>query len=307
MIAPALRNVQTGSLRRLAPVSTIGRDPSNLIRLDDPSTSRAHAIVQWDDHAWTLRDLGSIHGTRVGSRRVAGERLALHAGDRITFGKDAEVWELVDASPPQPFAWCPKPRDEVGPSANVLFLSAESGAPAATVFRGREGGWVLERGDEQVAVEDGESIDIDGRVWRLILPDAARVTHAPNAVSLASAVVHLTVSRDWEHVALRLVDRGQELDLGELQCWAVVLLLAQERIRDADGPEHDQGWMDIEQICRDLAMRRGTVDVLITRARQALADRGVVGSERIVVARRGQRRTDLGAGAFVIHQDRAGA
>ena len=302
MSGPRLRELRSGSERRLAPFTTFGRDPNNLVRLDDASASRAHASVQWDGDAWVVRDLGSVNGTRVGARRLGADRVALTAGDVLTFGTGDEAWEVVSVEPPIAFAWCPPTRAEIGAAAGVLFLPGAPDSGGATVFRGRAGGWVVEQGDDIRAVADGDWLELDGRAWRLVLPDAPRRTHAASTLNLADAKVHLTVSRDWEHITLRVTDGVHDVELGELQCWSIVLLLAQERQRDRGGPEHDQGWVDIEDICKGLAMRRGTVDVSITRARQALADRGVLGSERIVVARRGQRRTDLPPDAFIVHQ-----
>lgn len=300
MGGPRLLELRTGTERRLAPFTTIGRDPSNLLHLDDASVSRAHAAIHWEEGAWWMRDLGSANGSTLNGRRLTSAPAALSTSDRVTFGK-GEPWEVRSVAPPEAFAWSRKPPGELGASAGVLFLPGAGDAAPTTIYRNPAGAWVAERGDEVRPLLDGDWLEVDGRSWRLVLPDPSPRTHMPGGMNLASAVLHLTVSRDWEHVSLRLVEGDVELDLGELQCWGVVLLLAQERLRDQQGPEHDQGWLDIERIAKDLAMRRGTVDVAITRARQALAERGVLGAERIVVARRGQRRTGIGPGALVVH------
>jgi len=79
-----------------APV-VIGRDPDATIRLDDPSVSRRHAIVERSAGGQaTVRDLGSVNGTWVNDERVAAPR-ALAAGDRLRVGRQ----ELrVEASAP---------------------------------------------------------------------------------------------------------------------------------------------------------------------------------------------------------------
>ncbi|MBL8627688.1 MAG: response regulator [Myxococcales bacterium] len=65
--------------------SRIGRGPDADIRLDDPMVALAHAeVVGHDDGTVTIRDLGSRHGTFVGSRRV--EQAMLRDGDELLIG-----------------------------------------------------------------------------------------------------------------------------------------------------------------------------------------------------------------------------
>lgn len=65
---------------------SIGRHPSNTIRLDSSSVSRHHAVVeQLGEGDYLLRDLGSRNGSYVNERRVEGE-MSLSKGDLVRLG-----------------------------------------------------------------------------------------------------------------------------------------------------------------------------------------------------------------------------
>jgi pSer/pThr/pTyr-binding forkhead associated (FHA) protein len=72
---------------------TIGRDRSCDLVLADPSTSRAHAVIERSERGWTLRDEGSANGTFVNGRRVAA-RTVTH-GQTLRFGT-AEEFRFFD-------------------------------------------------------------------------------------------------------------------------------------------------------------------------------------------------------------------
>jgi pSer/pThr/pTyr-binding forkhead associated (FHA) protein len=74
-----------GRLFRLAGVSTIGRDPSAGIVLDDAEVSRRHAIVSVASGAVLIQDLESTNGVWVNDERIAEER-AIGPGDRVRIG-----------------------------------------------------------------------------------------------------------------------------------------------------------------------------------------------------------------------------
>jgi hypothetical protein len=302
--APSLRTPH--GVRRLAAWSLIGRDASCLIRVDDTRVSRTHASLEWRDAAWWVRDLGSANGTWVGDERLGADARLLRPGEPLRLGApDARPWELSESSAPVPFAVRVDSHEEMGPHGELLVLPEDEDG-AWMVHRRPSGHWVAERGDEQREVTDGDLLTADDEVWRLCLPGKATSTErmhpdrapagerATAAWSVQTARFEFTQSRDWEHARLSLVSGEHRLDLGDRQCWVVLVTLARERLADTQGAEHDQGWVDIDRLAHELGMRRGTVDVYITRARTELADLGVADAARVVVARRGQRRLGIG-------------
>lgn len=71
--------------------STIGRDASNTIHLNDSEVSRQHAIVtRIGENEFELRDTGSSNGTFVNSRLI--QSIKLRTGDRIQVGRTLIVF-----------------------------------------------------------------------------------------------------------------------------------------------------------------------------------------------------------------------
>ena len=56
-------------------VAVMGRDPSCDIPLDDPSASRRHAVMRFQDDRYVVEDLGSKNGTLVNDQRIEVHRL----------------------------------------------------------------------------------------------------------------------------------------------------------------------------------------------------------------------------------------
>lgn len=67
---------------------TIGRDPTNPVRLNDNSSSRVHCRVAYEGHNFVLLDNGSTNGTYYNGERV--QRAVLSFGDVIGVG-DSEL------------------------------------------------------------------------------------------------------------------------------------------------------------------------------------------------------------------------
>ena len=66
--------------------TTIGRDPSNAIFLDDVTVSRRHASVSRRSGELVLSDLASLNGTYVNRHRILADQ-ALTDGDELQIGK----------------------------------------------------------------------------------------------------------------------------------------------------------------------------------------------------------------------------
>jgi pSer/pThr/pTyr-binding forkhead associated (FHA) protein len=73
--------------------TTIGRDASSTVRLDDISVSRRHALVSGAGGTWTICDLHSSRGTsKNGALLEPGRDEALHDGDELRFGDTVVVF-----------------------------------------------------------------------------------------------------------------------------------------------------------------------------------------------------------------------
>ena len=73
---------------------TIGREASNGIAVTDPSVSRKHCLVSWQDGRFRVRDLDSRNGTQVNGAGV--EEQWLQHGDQIATGDSSFLFLLED-------------------------------------------------------------------------------------------------------------------------------------------------------------------------------------------------------------------
>ncbi len=78
--------------------STIGRQPSSTIPLQDPRSSGRHALLIFDQNQWKLRDLGSSNGTFVNDQRI--ETAILRQGDQIQFGNTVFTFSTESGQAP---------------------------------------------------------------------------------------------------------------------------------------------------------------------------------------------------------------
>ncbi|MGA8541139.1 MAG: FHA domain-containing protein [Terriglobales bacterium] len=66
-------------------VVTIGRQPDNLLRIDNPIVSGHHARIFWENDEYVLEDNDSFNGTYLNNRSVS--RAVLRDGDVVVIGK----------------------------------------------------------------------------------------------------------------------------------------------------------------------------------------------------------------------------
>lgn len=65
--------------------SKIGRDPANLVAIDDAKASREHARLRFADGVYSITDLGSSNGTYINEVRLEGQT-PLTDGDLVRIG-----------------------------------------------------------------------------------------------------------------------------------------------------------------------------------------------------------------------------
>src|SRR5262245_45631697 len=63
---------------------TLGRTSQSDVQIDDPSVSRRHCEISFDEGVLRVKDLGSVNGTFVNERAV--QDAEAHAGDAIRLG-----------------------------------------------------------------------------------------------------------------------------------------------------------------------------------------------------------------------------
>src|ERR1700686_4736508 len=66
------------------PITTIGREPGNDIVVSDPSVSRHHVQITWENGIWTISKLNPQNTLLVNQRDVL--RASIHERDTIALG-----------------------------------------------------------------------------------------------------------------------------------------------------------------------------------------------------------------------------
>jgi pSer/pThr/pTyr-binding forkhead associated (FHA) protein len=70
----------------------IGRAPTANLQLADDSISREHAVILWEDDAFTVEDLQSTNGIRVNGKKLRSAPLA--HGDEVQIGQTTLIFVL---------------------------------------------------------------------------------------------------------------------------------------------------------------------------------------------------------------------
>ena len=109
--------------------NAIGRSLENDLQIDDSSVSRSHAMVIVGEDRFTLVDLGSTGGTRIGEHRISGKHIG--EGSVITVGQTRFSLLGVDAFQGASSSGATM----IGsPSGSSLSLIAQSGPDAGRSF-----------------------------------------------------------------------------------------------------------------------------------------------------------------------------
>ena len=98
---------------------TIGRGAANQLSIADPVLSRHHCVISRDKDQFLIRDLGSLHGTRVNGIPIS--KQALQHGDQISLGGSVFAFLLQDDKAQVPHSQVEfEDESEVGGKTTVL-------------------------------------------------------------------------------------------------------------------------------------------------------------------------------------------
>jgi FHA domain-containing protein len=104
-MAKLILKFQDRVLRDIVPtggVITIGRQPDNVLCIDNPAVSGHHAKIYWEADGYVVEDIESFNGTYVNNRRI--EKQKLGDGDVVLVGKHT-IHFSVDLNETIPSSW----------------------------------------------------------------------------------------------------------------------------------------------------------------------------------------------------------
>jgi len=266
--------------------------------LDTADISKEHASLRWTGAHWELRDLNSRNGTFVGTTQLGSDdNYRLAVGDRARFGS-RESWRVVEVTPPPPMARHLRDGTFVVAQGHLLTLPSEAD-PQASVYRHPNGLWQLETTDQIEQVQSGAVVDVGEHSWRLLLAEASLQTAEPvdAAECLADSELSFEVSKDEEHVVVRINSGALERTMQDRAHHYVTLTLARLRLRDVQAglPPSECGWVHHADLQSMLGTSRNHLNVAVHRIRKQLEELGYVDAANIVERRRttGQLRIGL--------------
>lgn len=263
----------------LEPEHLVGRGPQCSLRIPEHYVSTQHAVVRWNGQLWEVVDRGSLNGTLLdGAALQPGRPYPLVVGSRLVFGHGDEAWTVEDVSPPEVMLI------DVDTGRALLASDGVVGVPSgeeplATVYRGIDGTWRLEKSDgDPLVLTQGVVFAVGSHSFRFCCPDAVATTASAGGVeSGGPAVATFRVSSDEEFVEFFLEYPRRRMSLGARSHNYLLLILARSRMADRDSglAESSCGWTYKEILADALRMTPQQIDGEVFRVRKHFAQHGL--------------------------------
>lgn len=286
------------------PDAVVGRSPRCALRLDEGYVSAQQAGLRWSGEVWEMRDLGSRNGTRVdGQQLQPGVGHPLRRGSVIWFGNEQQEWVFEDDAPPRPMIAPLAGGDPTFLEGDLLGVPSADD-PQATIYRGGDGRWTLERADaSSMTLDNGSVFETGGLQWRFVCPDfIASTTTAHQPLQVHELQLQFAVSRDEEHVELVATLGDKRFDLGSRGHNYLLLTLARRRLEDARAglPDTSCGWVYQDDLGRDLDIAVVQLNVDVFRIRKQIAGLGLADAPNIIERRPRVKQLRIGVGGLEI-------
>ena len=272
--------------------------------VEAPMASRVHAAIGWTDGQWFVRDMSSNGTWLNGEKLPKNHTVIVKQGDKLCFGDpQGNTWELLDLSHPQSLLIDTENPDSTIVLEDYTFIPDEGEPSAVAVYSPTGGSWSLQdvnvnNPNSGEHLGHGNVVDCAGRSWQVFLADSESATYTIDAPQqgLAQYEFVFRLSLDEENTLMEVHTDGDMIDLGDRTHHYLLAHLARKRATDAaDGlDEASQGWIDTEQLCRDLGLELSHANIQIFRARKQLAKAVTSPLEPDALIERGKGRLRFG-------------
>ena len=275
-----LQNDRTLDAHHLRGFHVFGRDTERAdTALFDDSCSRIHATIEWSQQNWTLKDV-SKNGTWVDGIQIPrGKSVRLEKDQRISFGgENSDAWSVKDLSKPVDLLVEDLPGSKTLELTDYLLLPGHDKSHA--MIRSTEvNGWFLYSNEDGRPAggpfRHGSSVVVGADRWRVFTADPSNQTPVYNgrlySVRDLHITLHMTIDEESTHAEVQF--RGAVADLGYRSHHYLVAHLA--RVRAAhnatDYDKSSAGWVEKEQLCRDLGISVNHLNLQIHRAQQHIS------------------------------------
>lgn len=278
----------------------IGRSTTSVDTLiEAPEVSRMHAVIQWHDNQWLIRDL-SQNGTWVNRHKLEKDNAhKLNVGDTLFFGSaDALGFRVQDLNPPQNMLLAAeqstsKAAETLANKNNQqaiecpIILSDYNLLPSvqqpeiALFYVASKDQWYKEFMDDAdgraFPVANFDLLTFANQSWQLRLTINNESTiHLAKAKLLAHQIKYrFNLSQDEENTELTITTDEEEHYLSNSVHHYLTLTLARHRNDDAKKglDEHNQGWRLPESIAKEIGCDIPLLNTHVCRAKQQFIEK----------------------------------
>jgi hypothetical protein len=267
----------TGAVRRLSAWNALGRAANQTILIEDDGVSSQHAVVEWSDGGWSIRDR-STNNTWVDHKVIKeGVWVPLKQGARIGLARPDESLILIDDSPPSLFARRRDTLEELdADEEGVLRL------PEGDVWWDDEQGWLCQDRNGTAP----STLEVGG--WTIVPPRATlERTRVVGREFRKATAVFRQERADKVGLTLRWPD-GYAVDF-KPRVWFVPLM------RIALRREAEDGWITTDDLVVEVMHNLAVVNTYLFNARSLIMAEPILGVEALYETDTGKRRFGLPA------------
>lgn len=274
--------------------------------LDYSYISKLHAIVEWREPNWFLKDV-SKNGLKVNGKIIPAQKpIILNVNDKIDIAGTGEaLMTIKDLSAPVPLLVNINNKAEaIDLTESVLLPSEEQPEVALHLCPDREQwfSYSVAQGIEEGPYDHGDLVQINEQKWQffLVAEDMATVEISSSRKTLDDVTFRFDLSQDEESANLTLIlNSSAEIELGERSHNYLLVHLLRYRQTDRS----TVAWYDNQLLMTELGLEESHLNIQIFRARKQVASAlpSVSGHSKLIERRRGAIR--LGINKFEIYKE----
>jgi len=283
--------------------------------IESPEVSRIHAIIEWIDNAWYIRDL-SKNGVWLNNSKICISKLyQLKINDQICFAEQESLVFTVENLDNPKDILIPYGEDEQVVEnvdtpivlEHYHFLPSETSPEIIIFYDFDERSWCFEViGESETSkIADGELIRFSNSLWKLLkrADSSEKETLEINEQATRDLTFIFNISQDEELVGLTLESDRNNIDCDIRSHHYLTALLARYRTEDRQKqiPENLQGWRTIDQLSRDMGLSESHLNIQIHRARKQITDKlKLLGQYAPMLIERKKRQVRLATAKYKI-------
>lgn len=260
-----------------------GRSPTNVDTIiNAQEVSRIHAVVEWNNNQWMIRDL-SNNGTWVNNQKLVKDTPhKLKLGDKIFFALDnRHGFSIEDLSPPQNMLLPVGEQGQESSESPIILsdgnlLPSEDSPEIALFYVPSKDQWykeyLIDTDGSAYPVEDSDLLFFNDQKWQLKLTPLTEntVLMAKPKLSINQIKYRFNLSLDEENTELTVTTDNDTYSLSNKAHHYLTLSLARHRDEDAKlGLDIDsQGWRLPEMLIKELGCDITLFNTHVCRAKQ---------------------------------------